>query len=269
MDDDLSNFITKLRSEYSHNDLVDLQSFHKNIQEIVTFFQNDSTTLTKFFAIIIKCLGFESDIQFDKWVKSVKKFKSDKSIPLLLVLLTELKQQDVSLKIELIKDTNCETYLQDIIRNVIKNSPTPSKAFYQILQVILGMDPNLIENLLEDVIVFTMLYHKDQIQLGYYTEFLIELFKLFARLNREPKLVSIILKTVSKQILLTCSDEDSISLIDDMKIQDLIPEKVKLHIEDLISKLSTKKSMTIFRTLTFQFKNDVITNIPRYANGEY
>lgn len=265
MDEDLSNFIKKLRSEYSHNDLVDLESFHKAIHEIVTFFQNDSTTLTKFFAIIIKCIGFESDIQFNKWVKTVKKFQIDKSIPLLLVLLTELK--DISLKIELIKDMSCETYLQDVIRNVIKTSPTPSKDFYEILQVVLGMDPNLIENILEDIIVFTMLNHKDE--LGYYTGFLIELFKLFARLNREPKLVSVILKTVSKQILLTCSDEDSISLIDDMNVQDLIPEEVKFYIEDLISKLSTKKSMTIFRTLTFQFKNDVISNIPRYANGEY
>lgn len=264
----LLNFITKFRSIYPNSDINDL----KNLLNIyfaafIKCFKNDTKVIFQLFVIFAKLFGLENEIKFNKLLKVVKKFLIEKSLSLFYVLLNNLQEIKSEFNKEFLDKLKFNEYVQNLLKNIMKMTTDSFENIYQVFQILSDINPNIVETMASDIIIYSMLNHKTSNQIQEYSKFMISLFNMFSKLHREQKLISIILRSLRN--ILNEDLPDLVFNIDDLIFDDYLPTAVVNHLCEVMANFPGKTFIAMYRTLIAHLNDDIIANIDSQPDGKF
>lgn len=238
-------------------------------------YSNNFEILYKGYITLVINLGFDVAKYFNV-SKSKKNSNKNLSLNKSIEILSELCDILIHSTCELnakVNEKSFTEFLQILTHTIIELTKHPNENAYSFLNYVIILDPLIMEKNINKILTYSML--KTNINLNtQYELFLVELFKVFAKLHRIPNLIAKmipVLKTIPKE-------DSSISIfefkgsIEDFQttelIKNLIPNAVLNYFTECITTLASWQVINLFKTLIFHLGAVINSDLQNTEEGK-
>ncbi|XP_044268895.1 uncharacterized protein LOC123014085 isoform X2 [Tribolium madens] len=228
-------------------------------------------TVFKMLLLLIEIIGFDTSTEFN--FNKIKYHLENPSLNDSLNILRELLDVVSKTKFNLecnIGDVTFNDFIKNLLKSIMALTKVPNTYCYQIFTIVIEINPLIIESLINEILIYTMLSDNSQCRKEY-EELMIKIFEVFSKLHRIQNLISKMIPTLKSGLENRKLDEAIYTFRGELNLKSdenilynidcILPKSVLNYFTNCIINLASWQVINLFKTLLFHF-NKTVEELP-------